>query len=65
VAVTAVAGESLARYYFLKGFSISGNAESRQAAHRLLHGTGTLRRWRIAAAVTIVVSIICFFAIML
>jgi hypothetical protein len=65
VAVTVVATEFLSRYFFLKGFSSSGNAECREAADRLLRVAGTRRRWRIAAVVTIVVAIISFFAVTL
>jgi hypothetical protein len=65
VAVTFLAAEFLSRHFFLKGFSSSGNAESCEAAHRLLHAAGTIRRWRIAAAVTTAVAIISFFAVTL
>lgn len=65
VAVTVVAAESLSRHFFLKSFPSSGNTESREAAGSLLRATGTLRRWRIAAAATTVLAIISFFAVML
>ncbi|MBN9614312.1 MAG: hypothetical protein BGO25_09235 [Acidobacteriales bacterium 59-55] len=65
VALTAIAAEFFARYFFLRGFSSSGNTESRKAASRLLHSTGTIRRWRIAAAITTVAVIISFFAVTL
>lgn len=65
MALTAIAAEVLARYFFLKGFSSSGNAESRKAASRLLHSTGTIRRWRIVAVITTVAVIISFFAVTL
>lgn len=65
VALTAIAAELFARYFFLKGFSGSGNVESRKAANRLLHSTGIIRRWRIAAAVTTVAVIISFFTVSL
>lgn len=65
VAVIAIVAELLSHYFFLKGFSNSGNSESRQAAHRLLGGAGTLRRWRVATAVTTVVALVSFLAITL
>lgn len=65
VALTTIAAEVSARYFFLKGFSNTGNAESRRAASRFLHSTGILRRWRIAAAITTVAVIISFFAVTL
>lgn len=64
VAVIAVVAEYLARHFLLRGFSRSGKAENRQAANRLLRATGTLRKWRIAAAMATVVAIISFFAVM-
>lgn len=64
VATAAIAAEALSRYFFLRGFSSAGNGR-RQAAHRLLRGAGTLRRWRIAAAATIVVALISFFVVTL
>jgi hypothetical protein len=65
VAVTAVAAEALSRHFLLKGFPSSGNPESRKAASRLLQSIGTLRRWRIAAAITTTAAIISFFAVTL
>ncbi|MEO6966301.1 MAG: hypothetical protein ABI076_10465 [Acidobacteriaceae bacterium] len=61
MAVAAAVVESLSRHFLLKGFSRAGKAEEGQAANRLLRATGTLRRWRIAATLTTVVAIICFF----
>jgi hypothetical protein len=63
-ALTAIAAELFARYFFLKRFS-ADNAESRKAASRLLRSTGTIRRWRVWAAITTATSIISFFAVML
>lgn len=65
VAVVAFAAEFLSRHFFLKGFSGSGEAAGRQAANRLLHGAGTLRRWRIASAVTAVGALVGFLALTL
>jgi hypothetical protein len=65
VAVAAVAAEALSRHFLLKEFPSSGNPESRKAASRLLQSIGTLRRWRIAAAITTAAAIISFFAVTL